>query len=82
MTSRSDFLTGRVTSRGCETSPAFLLRSAVISAILRVNASASVARLSAFWKRDVAISSIVRVILRMLRIALRRWTSSRVLAIG
>ena len=44
---------------GGVTSPAFWLRSAAISAILRVYASASVARSSAFLNRAVAISSIV-----------------------
>ena len=43
-------------------------------------ASASVARSRAFLKRAVAISSIVRVIFVMLRTALRRLTSARVLA--
>ena len=56
------------------------LRSAASSAILAVNAAASVARSSAFLKRAVAISSIVRVILRMLRTALRRLTRVFVLA--
>ncbi len=61
-------------------SAADALRSAANSTILRVYASASVARSIAFLKRAVAISSIVRVILRMLRIALRRLTRTRVLA--
>ena len=65
---------------GASTLAALALRSAASSAILRVYASASVARSSAFLKRAVAISSIVRVILRMLRIALRRLTRARVLA--
>src|SRR5262249_15504513 len=60
---------------------ALALKSAASSAILRVYASASTARSSAFLKRAVAISSIVRVILRMFRIALRRLTRARVLAI-
>ena len=55
-------------------------RSAASSAILRVKASASMARSIAFLKRAVAINSIVRVILRMFRIALRRVTRTRVLA--
>src|SRR6476646_7632261 len=46
-----------------------------------VNAVAAVARSIAFLKRAVAISSIVRVILRMLRIDLRRLSSARALAI-
>src|SRR5262245_8767661 len=70
----------RFSRSGCLTFAALALRSAASSAILRVNASASTARFSARWKRDVAISSIVRVILRMLRIALRRLTIARVLA--
>ncbi len=61
---------------------ALVLRSAANSAILAVNAAASVARSSAFLKRAVAISSIVRVILRMLRTALRRPTSARGLAMS
>ena len=64
------------------TSSAVAPRSATSSAILRVYASASVARSSAFLNRAVAISSIVRVILRMFRIALRRLTIARALAIG
>src|SRR6478752_4310654 len=52
-------------------------KSAANSAILRVYASASLARSKAFLKRAVAINSIVRVILRMLRIALRRFTITR-----
>jgi len=47
-----------------------------------VNASAWEARSIAFLNLEVAINSIVRVILRMLRIALRRLTSSRVLAMS
>ena len=42
----------------------------------------SEARSIAFLNRAVAINSIVRVILRMLRIALRRFTSNRRLAIS
>ena len=57
-------------------------RSATSSAILRVYASASVARSSAFVNRAVAISSIVRVILRMFWTDLRRLTIARALAIG
>ena len=56
-------------------------RSATSSAILRVNASASVARFSALRNRLVAISSIVRVILRMFSTALRRLMIARALAI-
>src|SRR5688572_12659883 len=81
MTNSSDLFTGRLTSSGWETSPAFFERSAASSAILRVYASASVARLRARWNRDVAISSIVFVILRMFRTALRRFTRTRRLAI-
>ena len=44
--------------------------------------SASTARSMAFLKRAVAINSIVRVILRMLRTALRRLTRTRVLAMN
>ena len=62
----------------CDVSP----RSATSSAILRVNASASVARFSAFRNRLVAISSIVRVILRMFSTALRRLTIARALAMA
>src|SRR5436190_703071 len=47
-----------------------------------VYAVAAEARSIAFLKRAVAISSIVRVILRMLRIDLRRLSSKRGLAIG
>ena len=47
-----------------------------------MNASASVARFSAFLNRLVAISSIVRVILRMLSTALRRLTIARALAMA
>src|SRR5262245_34772295 len=82
MTRTSDFFTGRATSKGCDTSPAFFARSAASSEILRVNASASVARSSAFLKRAVAMSSIVRVIFRMFRTALRRFTRARRLAIS
>src|SRR5262249_8883771 len=67
---------GWVTS--CEVEP----RSATISAIFLVYASASVARSSAFLNRAVAISSIVRVILRMFCTDLRRLTIARALAIG
>src|SRR5205823_8359962 len=81
-TNSSDFFTGRVASSGWLTSPAFWLRSAANSAILRVYASASVARSSAFLNRAVAISSIVLVIFRMFRTALRRFTSARRLGIG
>ena len=70
----------RFSSSGCETLVTVALRSAASSTILRVYASASVARSIAFLKRAVAISSIVRVILRMLRIALRRLTIARVFA--
>src|SRR5207302_3954687 len=79
MTRSSDFFTGRVASSGWLTSPAFLLRSAASSAILRVYASASVARSSAFLNRAVAISSIVLVIFRMFRTAFRRFARTRVL---
>ena len=83
MTSTSVFRTGRVTSSGWLTSPPlFWLRSAASSAILRVYASASVAPSSAFLNRAVAISSIVFVILRMFRTALRRFTSTRRFAIA
>src|SRR5437588_360658 len=61
---------------------ALALRSAASSAILIVYASASRARSSAFLKRAVAISSIVRVILRMFWIARRRCTRARVLAMN
>src|SRR5262245_2508367 len=81
MTSNSDLRTGRVTSSGWRASPAFFARSAASSAILRVYASASVARLRARWNRDVAISSIVLVIFRMFRTALRRFTRARRFAI-
>src|ERR1700712_5341773 len=75
--------TGSRTSRsGCETSSVVVPRLATISAILRVYASASVARSSAFLNRAVAISSIVRVILRMFCTDLRRLTIARALAIG
>src|SRR5262249_10154639 len=50
--------------------------------ILRVKASASRARLRARWNFEVAISSMVRVILRMFWIALRRLTRARVLAMA
>src|SRR5262245_15990434 len=81
MISSRTFLTvSRISSRGCLTSVAEALRSAVSSATLRVNAAASDARSIAFLNRLVAISSIVRVILRMLVTALRRCTSSRVFA--
>src|SRR5438128_6686933 len=81
MTSSRLFLTScRVSSSGCLILVALALRSAANSAILRVYASASVARSMAFLKRAVAISSIVRVILRMLRTALRRLTRTRVFA--
>src|SRR4051812_37419137 len=83
MTSRSDRLTSdRTSSSGCVTSAAVAPRSATNSAILRVYASASVARSSAFLNRAVAISSIVRVILRMFCTDLRRLTIARALAIG
>ena len=83
ITKRSERRTGSCTVRSgwltsCELSP----KSATSSAILRVKASASVARLSALRKRLVAISSIVRVILRMFSTALRRLTIARALAIG
>src|SRR5262249_51612876 len=68
-------------SSECCRSAALAVRSAASSAILRVNASASVARSIAFLKRAVAINSMVRVILRMFWIARRRLTSCRVLAI-
>src|SRR5262249_4551130 len=75
------FWTGsRFSNRGCLMSLALALRSAANSAILRVYASASWARLRAFWNREVAINSIVRVILWMFWIALRRLTRARVLA--
>src|SRR6185369_7934791 len=47
-----------------------------------VKAVAAVARSIAFLKRAVAISSIVRVILRMLRIDLRRLSSTLGFAIA
>ncbi len=72
----------RTSSSGCETSSAVAPRSATSSAIFRVYASASVARSSAFLNRAVAISSIVRVILRMFCTDLRRLTIARALAIG
>ena len=71
----------RRTSSGCATSCEVSPRSATSSAILRVNASASVARFSALRNRLVAISSIVRVILRMFWIDLRRLMIARALAI-
>src|SRR5256885_11125287 len=74
-------ISSRFSSSGWVMFVAVALRSAASSAILIVYAAASVARSSAFLKRAVAISSIVRVILRMLRIALRRVTRARVLAI-
>src|SRR5439155_14251693 len=80
--SRLSFTSSRLVSSGCVTLAALALRSAANSAILRVYASASTARSSAFLKRAVAISSIVRVILRMLRIARRRCTSARVFAMS
>ena len=61
---------------------ALALRSVANSAILRVYASASVARSMAFLNRAVAINSIVRVILRMLCTALRCLTRTRVFAIS
>src|SRR5438128_96606 len=70
----------RFSRSGCVTLTALALRSAASSAILRVYASASTARSRAFLNRAVAISSIVRVILRMLRIARRRCTNARVFA--
>src|SRR5579884_1366964 len=75
-------IASRFCSSGCVTFLAVALRSAASSAILAVYAAASVARSSAFLKRAVAISSIVRVILRMLRTALRRLTRARALAIS
>ena len=70
----------RRTSSGCVTSSDVAPRSATSSAIFRVYASASVARSSAFLNRAVAISSIVRVILRMFCTDLRRLTIARALA--
>src|SRR4051812_10976092 len=80
--SRLFFTVSRFSSSGCLTLVALALRSAASSVILRVKASACTARSKAFLNRAVAISSIVRVILRMLRIALRRLTKARVFAIG
>src|SRR5689334_16259208 len=81
MTKSRLFLTvSRGCKSGCETFLTVLLISLASSAILLVKAAASVARSSAFLKRAVAINSIVRVILRMLRTALRRPTSARALA--
>src|SRR5437763_713140 len=83
MTRSRLFLTSsRGFSSGCARSAALALSSVANSAILRVNASLPVARSIAFLKRAVAISSIVRVILRMLRTALRRFTRTFVLAIA
>src|SRR6202000_2722849 len=67
-------------SSGWLTSRSVLPRSATISAILRVYASAWVARSSAFLNRAVAMSSIVRVIFLIFCTAWRRWTIARALA--
>src|SRR5947208_2766102 len=78
--SRTLRTSSRAWSSGWVTLVTVALSSAASSAILRVKGAASVARSSAFLKRAVAISSMVRVILRMLRTALRRLTRVRVLA--
>src|SRR5437868_1652810 len=83
MTSSRLFLTcSRAFRRGCARSAALALNSVANSAILRVKASLPMARSMAFLKRAVAISSIVRVILRILRTALRRLTRARGLAMS
>ncbi len=65
---------------GCSAEAPEALKSLTSSATFLVKASAWMARSIALRNRAVAISSIVRVILRMLRTAFRRLTMARVLA--
>src|ERR1041384_7309862 len=82
MTISSERLTSSwVLSSGWSRLPAARARSSTISASFSVYGLVATARLNAAWKRAVAMSCMVRVILRMLRTALRRLTRTRRLAI-